>query len=263
MEEKRDDELTDELFELFDETDENLIGLSPSELEEKLRLRAKKEQAERKERDRLLNEARSLLKEGDRQKAESFYRQALVFDPSCEEAFWGVWGCRTQNFSDLSPFYTLEGAEEIESAAEPLRRRLVERVKAELLEEKERLEREEAPLLKKFRAEQNTRETAFRSNRNYYLLRFSVLLGGFLLFALCSGISAYFIVRTKSILPIVLSAVFGGIALFFAILFAIFSRKLVVAERLLKENERLSSTDEGQRIQEIEEKLEALGRILS
>lgn len=260
---KRDGEEDAEVeFELFDETDEDLIGLSPTELQKELERRERAAQAALAERDKMLGEAEQLVKRGEYDAAEPFYAQALVYDSECERAAEGIWNCRTHNFSKLEPFFEKEYAAELGEADESVREYVLKRAGDRLKAERETLEEEARPLREKVGSAQSVRRDAFLGNRNYYLLRVCILAGGFLLFLVAAAVSAFFIVRTRTNIPVILTASFGGVSLLFALVATVYLRGLVVAQRLVRENEKLSSTDEGARLSEIESRLFCLKQIL-
>ena len=83
------------------------------------------------------------------------------------------------------------------------------------------------------------------------------------LFAVGIGVSASYLLRTQSNLPTVLIIVFGVLTAFSAAFFIYFSRKLLVAVRLCNANETLSSTEEGERLEELEDALTCIDLVLN
>ena len=245
-----------------DDYDEDLVGLSPTQLQEELKRREKAAEEARAERDKLLAEAERALAAGDYAAAEPFFSQAMFYDPGCFRAHEGVWIARTRNFKDTEPFYDLSNAEEVSNAPAEVKAFLREKAGAELREARRAMEEEAAPLRETFSRAQEERRGAFRSNRKYYLVRFSVFAALFALCLLGAGISAYFIVRTTTIIPVALTIAFGALALVMAVVMFVFLRKLVIAVRLCRDNEMLSSTEEGQRLSELENRILCLKLVL-
>ena len=257
------EESEDEVFlELPEEYDEDLVGLTPSQLQKELERREKAAEEARAERDRLLAAAEEYLAKGSYEEAEPLFSQALLYDPESARAGEGVWICRTRNFKDLEPLYELENAQEINYSVPVtkafVRARAGEKLKADRAE----YEAEAAPLEESFAGAQDERREAFRDNRNYYLVRFLACTVLFFLFGISAGISATFVYRTQEITPFILIGVFGGLALVFLVVGVIFSRKLLVAQRLCNENEKLSSTEEGARLSYLRGRLLCLKLIL-
>ncbi len=242
--------------------DEDLIGLAPSQLAKELERREKEAEEMRAERDRLLAEAERAAKREDYEGAEPFYAQALLYDGESEAAKRGIWICRTRNFTQTEPLFRRTVAAEFAAADGETREFVLSKIGETLRMDRDETERQAAPLRERVHGAQEKRRGAFRDNRNYYLVRFCVFAAVFVLFALAAGISATFIVRTQGIVPIVLAAAFGGIALIGLAVAFLFSRKLVVAQRLVRDNEKLSSTEEGAQLARLEERLELLELLL-
>lgn len=246
----------------LDETDEDLIGLSPTQLQEELERRERALQEARAERDRLLEEGERLLKKSAYKEAEPFFVQTLLYDDGCSRAKEALWICRTEDFENPEALYEPEYADALSEIDEKTRAFILKHTGEQLRADKARYEEEAAPLRGRVRTAQSERRDAFSRNRNYYLIRFTIFATAMFVFLIALVVSASFIVRTKTNVPIILTAVFGGLSLISAIVMVAFSRKLYVAQRLVSENEKLSSTEEGARLYELEEKLETLNLLL-
>ena len=84
-----------------------------------------------------------------------------------------------------------------------------------------------------------------------------------MLFIIGVCVSAGFILRVQSAVPVALTGAFGVCA-FAALVFTVyFMRRSVVAVRLCRENEKLSSTEEGARLAVAEDRLARLTEVLS
>lgn len=244
------------------EYDEDLVGLSPSELEQELEKRRKEAEEAAAERDKLLALARSALTKGDYAAAEPLFAQALLYDPESKEAGEGLWTARTRNFSDLDVLLGEEAEEDFSRANDAAKAFVRERVRAPFMEQRKEAEDRAAPLREKVDAAREERRGAFRANRSYYVLRLSLLLAALGLMLIAAAVSASYIVRTLSILPVVLTAVFGALSVILLVPIVLLARKVVVAQRLCRENERLSSTEDGAALEALEEKLQALSLYL-
>ena len=260
-EESLEDEVVVELPEEYDENvDEDLVGLTPSQLKAELARRERAAEEARAERDRLLHEGEQLLSEKKYAEAEPFFVQARVFDPESESAREGLWASRTHGFTEIEPLLKLEIGDELEDA-EADRRLLSEKMGTLLRQARDGYSAEERAIAPEVEGKQSERRAAFRANRKYYLVRFCIVFAVMALMIVGCAVSASYIVRTQTIIPIVLAASFGGCVLITFGVLMIFARKLFVANRLCARNERLSATEEGERLVYLRTKLYVLGII--
>ncbi|MDE6273580.1 MAG: hypothetical protein K2L87_00840 [Clostridiales bacterium] len=245
-----------------EEYDEDLVGLTPSQLKKELERREKAAEEAAKNCAKLLEEGDAAYKEGNLEEAETFYMQALLYDPDNVQVQNGLWICRTRNFSDDSVFYSEEMAEEFSTANAEVKAMVRERVGARLKKELEEAEREAQPLRETVTAGQAERRSAFAGNRKYYFIRTCIAAIIMLLMIVGIAVSAYFIVRTTTNVPVILTGVFGGLTFLSLVVTLVIGRKLLVAQRLCSENERTSSTEDGERLVELEETIASLRRYL-
>ncbi len=245
-----------------DEYDEDLVGLTPSQLQRALEERKRAEEEARAECEKLLAEAKQAMSAKKYEQAETLYRQALVYDADCREAKEGVWLSATRNFEDLSVFYRKETAEALSDADAEEKAFIRAHAGERLQKERDEIAAEEEPLFLTFSEARKKRRDVFGQNRRYYLLRFAIFLGITLLFAIAAGVSSYFIVRTQSIAPVVLTIVFGALCVLALAVMIVFSRKLYEACRYCSANEKLSSTEEGKRLAFLQERLQCLDSVL-
>lgn len=257
-----EDEVTLELPDLEEYEDEDLVGLSPSQLKRELERREKAAADARAERDRLLEEGERLLKNGKFEEAKPFFAQAALYDPECARANQAIWICHTEDFGNLEPLYELDLAREFAEADDETKKFVRRKVRESLEADRALYLEEAAPLREQVEKGQRERRSAFLKNRNYYFVRFSVFMAAFALMLIAAGVSAYFIVRTNTMIPIILVGVFGALALVLFAVAVVFSRKLLVAQRLCGQNEKLTSTDDGERLDYLLKRLECLSIIL-
>ena len=244
-----------------DEYDEDLVGLTPSQLKEELerRERAKKEAQEAAQ--KLCKEGEELLKQKDFEGAADLYAQAILYDDTNEDAAGGLWLARTKCFEDLEPLYDLDWAEAVEES--PLQRKfIVEKAGEALKKAQAEYIKEEKALAPEVEKNLLERREAFGANRKYYKRRLMIFIGLCAAFLIALFISADNILRTQSVLPVVFTAVFGALAFGALVVAIFFMRKVFVASQLCNANERLSSTEEGARLQHLRERLYALECIL-
>ena len=129
-----------------EEYDEDMVGLTPSQLkraqEERERARREAEEA----RDKLIAEGKKALSSLDYAAAEKLYSQALAYDEESAEALLGVWESRTQGFTDDSPFFIEENAEKFAGMPEEVRAPILERVESRLQDARQGILEEIRPL---------------------------------------------------------------------------------------------------------------------
>lgn len=260
---KEEDELVIEIEEPeSDEYDEDLVGLTPEQMKAEILRREQAEKEARKKHDELLGEGQARLNEEDFEGAVPFFVQALLYDGESKEAKRGLWQARTRNFTDDKPFYEEETALEAAQSDGETKAYLRAQVGERLSADRAKLEEEAAPLRERVSEGQKKRRGAFQANRKYYLLRFSVFAIAAVLFLIGGGISASFLVRTTGSAPLICLICFAVLAVAAAIVALLFSRKLVVASRLCRANEKLSSTEEGATLELLERKLDCLKLVL-
>ncbi len=258
-EEGAEEELFVELPE--EEYDEDLVGLTPSQLKEALEKREKLKREAREESERLTKEGSEKLAEEKFADAELLFGQALVCDGENDAAREGLWTARTRGFSDADALFADGAAEELARDGEA--RELVQQKMGETMQTLwDSYQKEEQTLAPGFEAKQAERRTAFAANRKYYLIRFAAFLLAAAAMAVGIIVSASFILRTKSNTPVILAGVFGGLTFIALCVSLFFAHKLYVAARFCRENERLASTETGARIAFLRERLYALGLIL-
>lgn len=246
-----------------DEYDEELVGLTPSQLQKELERRAKAEEEARAECARLVEEGEKHLSEREYEKAETFFAQAACYTFADERIMRGLWIARTRDFTEYEPFYNAAYAEEFSASEEDVKKFVRGRAEERLRKELEEAEEEERRIAPDVEAKQEERRKAFAGNKRFYSVRFCAMLGAFFAAVVALAVSAGFIVRTQSPLPVIFTAVFGACALAFCIASLALSRKLLVAHRLCRENEKLSSTEAGARLSLLRNKIYCLGLILN
>lgn len=245
-----------------EEYDEDMVGLTPSQLKklQEERERARKE-AER-ERDKLVSRGQKALSDRDFSLAEELFSQALTYDEESEAALKGVWESRTQDFQDDSPFYIAENAEKFAQMPEEVRAYILERVGDRLRSERESALEEMRPLKAAVEEAREARRGALGDNKRYYLVRTTIFLVASVLFLALVGIFSSFLLRTRGSWPVVGMAVCGALALISLICLIVFLRGLVFALRLCADNERNEGTEDGRRLAVLEGELQCLSLIL-
>lgn len=251
-----EEEYTFELPEYL-EDDEDLVGLSP---EEAMALRKKKQEeaaARRAEYERLLAEGEALLEEGSYRSAELKFEKALMLDDEATAASVGYWRAKTENFENpdvLMDEYVESGIENLEfdlgyQATEIIRAEY----KDKFVRRYEELVAEEAPLLETVLGAQERRRAILKPRRKKSALAFgisSAALIGSLAATITLALKNFTVKGDSFMIPAVIAGVVS-VAVFAA--FGVFTNQFVNACRIYRANEKLSSTDDGARLEEIAE----------
>lgn len=245
-----------------EEYDEDMVGLTPSQLkraqEERERARREAEEA----RDKLIAEGKKALSSLDYAAAEKFYSQALTYDGESAEALLGVWESRTQGFTDDSPFFIEENAEKFAAMPEEVRSSILERVGSRLQDARQGILEEMRPLKAAVEEAREARRGALDANKRYYLVRTAAFGIAAVLFLALMGVFSAFLLRTSGSWPAVCMAVFGGLALLCLIFLVVFLRGLVFALRLSHDNEKNEGTEDGRRLALLEREEHCLRLVL-
>lgn len=243
------------------EYDEDLVGLTPTQLKEELERREKLREEAHAEALRYRSEGEAAVQREAYDEATGYFEQSLSveYDEEVEALYW--WA-RTQGLTSSDALFEREAAREFAEAGETSKKLILDAFGEELRNARIVLLEEAEPLREQVRAGQEARRAPFIANRNYYRLRFVISAVLTILFAIGIGVSASFLLRTQSSLPTILMIVFGALTLIAVCFFLYFSRKLIVASRLCRANEQLASTEEGERLEQLEDALACLDDVL-
>ena len=240
-----------------DEDDEDLVGLSFEEAQALKKQKAEAVERRRKEYEQALKEGEVLLEQGSFHSAELKFEQALDLDEEATDASVGYWRAKTENFAKsdvLIDEYLEAGIESLEydlgyKATDIIRERYEEVFKTRISE----LEAEETPLAKEVEEKQSLRREYLHERRKKARLAFlcsAIPMLACLVVAIIIGLKNFSTPDNRFVAPTV--ALFALFAVLFAV-FAVFTNKFINARRMYRANERLSSTEEGERLLEIRE----------
>ncbi len=243
------------------EYDEDLVGLTPTQLKEELERRERHREEMHAEFVKYSQTGEEKFAAQKFDAAARDFREALAYEysPEAEERLYAA---LTEDYTSVDRLMVPDVAEQFARADESVRARLLGVFGDALRARRAQAEAEAQPLRDAVSAAQETRRAPFAENRKYYLVRFLAALAALVLFAVGIAVSASFLLRTQSPVPTILTIVFGVLTFAAFVVFVVFSRKLLVAARLCRENERLSSTEEGARLEELENSLACLALIL-
>lgn len=243
------------MFEFPDmqEDDEDLVGLSP---EEALALRKKKEEeaaALLKLYRQTCAEGYDLLQSGSFKAAELKFEKALGLDGEAKEASVGYWRAKTNNFENpdvLADEYAEAGFENLEydlgyGAVDEIKKQYKQVFEARLSQ----IEEEEKPLVTDLEEKQSARRVILKKRLKKRLIWFCAALLPTLAFLALGIYFASQILSTpdgRYVPPTVVFAGLFGVALVF---FGVTINKLLNTLRIIRANEKLSSTEDGQRLE--------------
>lgn len=241
--------------------DEDLVGLTPTKLKEELDRRREQEEKARREKEKLLKTAAEKRAVGNFEEAASFYEQASLYDD--DDFSVDVWACRTEEYASIECFEREEISAEFRNTLPAARTAVLKKLRGDIEERLATYKAEATPLREEVEAGMDSRRDAFRANRNYYLTRFLIALGALILTGIATAIAGSYIVRRQDLIAPILTAVFGVLALVSLGVTFFFSRGLFLGQKLVSDNEKLSSTERGSRLYTLERAIKALETALA
>lgn len=256
----------DYIVELPEEEDENydedLVGLTPSQLKARLEAKRRAEERARAEYQKLADEAAALLGKEDYGAAEPLFAQAALYECDDGTAKRGLWICRTKNFTEIETFYDRDAAQEFYWAEDDLRNEALGKLGGPIREARERLLKEAEPLRTQYEAEKAERAEAFIANRRYYLVRSLIVIVAVVALIIGAAVSASYIMKRSDSLALILTVVFAALAFAAFVVFLIYALKTANAGRLCRANEQMSSTEAGAHLEDLENRIACLSLAL-
>ena len=248
----------DALLDLPEDYDEDLVGLTPSMLAEKLAEQERARAQRREACEKAIAEGVALRDKKDMDGAAQAFRRATLEDPESEEAHRLLWQTLTAEYTEVAGFYGEGAAEAFSEAPDAVKEEIRTHMRGALERASDELAAEAEPLRAAVEESMQTRRAAFGAHRRYMRVRFFACLAVVLLFAAGSAIAASYIVRVRGAIALIFTLVFGGVALVALGVTCYFARKLYLADRMCAANEKLASTQDGARLAVLEAKLSAL-----
>lgn len=250
-----DEEPVDEVafeFPVLEEEDEDLATLTP---EEAAALRQKKkEEAEKRKAsyEQACQEGEALLDSGEYAKAETKFEQALQLDGLATHASIGYWRAKTENFKKPDVLIDEYADEDMESMEYDLGVEALDTIRVAYQDEfKARLAalcEEEKPLAEKVEGKQIRRRKILSARLRNSIILFTAFLLPTLAGIVLTAVFGAKIPTTREntyVLPTIIS---GGVSFVLFIFWVAFTNKLLNAVRIYAKNERLSSTEDGNRL---------------
>ena len=248
------------VFEFPEEYDESLAGMSQTQVEEELARRKKALEEAEATRKQLVEEGEALLGQQDFAGAEEKFAQAFAYDAEDPAAAEGLFIAATKNLTDPEGLFTPARAEDIGNSAYS-RRFLREKFGSTLEAEKSRCQGEIDVLRPSVEEKQAERREAFAANKKHYIILTCIALALVAAFAIATAIAADNLFK-NSVVPLALTIVFGVLTFVSVTMLAVMGARLYGANKLCNENEKLGSTKDGARLEELYGRMEVLARIL-
>ena len=238
-----------------DEDDEDLVGLSTEEALALKKQKAEAAERRRAEYEQAVADGNALLEEGDFAAAEKKFEEALQLDEIATDASVGYWRAKTENFQKpevLVDEYLEEGMASMQydlgyEAVEIIKREHRDVFDAKLNE----LTEEEKPLAQSVEGKQAARREILKARLKKSGIRFIAAAVPMLVCVILTIVFGLKIptVRDNRYIPVTI--VLGGVSIVAFIVFTLFANKFLNDGRIYRRNEKLSSTEEGERLQEI------------
>ncbi len=265
-EEAQEEEISFAFPIMEEEDDEDLVGLSPEEAAELRQRKLEAAQRRRAEYEELLSVGNAQLEAGDFVAAEATFERALLLDEPATDASVGYWRAKTENFAKpdvLIEEYVEPGIESLEydlgyEAADIVKREY----RAAFEKRYEELAAERAPLEEEVVGKQERRREILKARRKKNLIAFVCSAVPMVVFI---ALAVYFILKITSTpdgrhIPYAIA--FGVVAFVSFLVFGGMSNKLLNTARIYKKNERLTSTEEGEELFAIIERMDLYGALL-
>ena len=237
------------------EDDEELAALMPEQAEELKRKREEEKRKKEAEYAVLVQQGNEALENGDYENAEKAFEKAMPLLFERKDAAIGFWKAKTENFRypDRLPEYYVEFEDEgydefVGDAGKEAANELYAEYKAVVEKRLEELKEEKKPIENEVLGAQQERRVVLSARKKKNLIFFFatcipsliLLIAGIVCLAKINS-------RPDQLLLFVALGIFGVFALvFFAFIGA--ANKLINTNRIIRENEDLSSTEDGEKL---------------
>ena len=255
-------------FPMFDVDDEDLVGLTPKEAMELKQRKEEEAKARLEAYERLCAEGEELLASGSFKSAQLKFEHALEIEINDEQtsASLGLWRAKTSDFTQpdvLVEEYLDDGVESMEielgyKTVDIIR----EKYKSELSRAREKWQVEEAPLAERVEGVQQTRRSYLKGRIKSSAIGFVLSLLptiALLVLTIVFGLKNFSTRENTFITPTIVCGCLLVVALIVCI---ILTNKWLNVIRLYMANERLSSTEDGEKLLEIRAYLETYDALL-
>ncbi len=249
-----------------EEDDEDLVGLSP---EEAKKLRQQKIEAAKKrkeEYDAAVAEGNDALENGRFAEAEKIFERALLLDEIATQASVGYWRAKTENFEKpevLIEEYVEPGIESLEYDLGYEAADIIKKEYRHVFQDRyDRLAEEEKPLAEEVEGKQERRRAILKGRRKNGILGCVISALPLLVFGILTAVFALKINTTPDNRYVPYTIGFGAAALVAFIVFALLTNKMINVFRIYAKNERLTATEEGERLFDVRERKDLYAALL-
>ncbi len=250
-----------------EEDDEDLVGLTP---EQAVALRKQKAEAatrRRAEYEKLVAEGNRLLETGNFHSAELTFEKALQLDEPATDASVGYWRAKTEDFTKpdvLIEEYVEAGIESLEYDLGYEAAEIVKRDYRHVFEKRfEELKAEEEPLFMEVNAKQERRRSILKERRKKSIIGFIAVGVPTLVCIILAVIFGLKNFSTPDDTYVPVTIVLATVSAVLFIVFGAVTNKMINTFRIYRTNEKLTSTDEGERLAEIMEYKNLYGELLN
>jgi hypothetical protein len=243
---------------------ENAENMSPNEFEQMMKAREEEEQLKKQQIEEHLQEAQKALEQGEFETVLYQANVILSVDENNAEALSYKMRALSRNFSDLIELSACaEVAELLADVATPEQKAaLKSEVEPFYLAELDKRKAKAQELGTQNEAKKADRRVRFLAQRKKALTKFLIFAVPFVVFlALAIGFACVITARENGLF-VIMTAVWGGLAVVTLVGTVIFSRGLVDAQRKVNLNEKDSSTKLGRELLAVEDEISMLERIL-
>ena len=240
-----------------DKDDEDLVGLSPEEAAALIKQKEEEAAKRKAEYERVCKEGDELLATGSFKTAELKFEKALLLDDEATEASVGYWRAKTENFTNpdvLMDEYVDAGIENLEydlgyAAVDRIREQYQHVFKKRYAE----LSEEEAPLAEAVTKKQARRREILSSRLKKSAIAFGICTVFAATLLILTVVFGSQILSTRENVHLIPTIICGVLFFFALIAFVVATNKFLNDLRMRAANEKLSSTEDGQRLEEIRE----------
>lgn len=248
------------------EDDEDLVGLSTEEALALKKQKAEAAQRRKAEYEQAVQEGNALLDAGDYEGAEKKFEAALELDELATDASVGYWRAKTENFQNpdvLIEEYLEAGIESLEYDLGYEAAYIVKKEYREVFERRyKELEEEERPLAEEVEGKQIARREVLSARRKKRGIAFAISASALLITLALTVTFGLLITSVADNRYIPWTAAFAGLTVVAFIVFLSTSNKFLNACRIYNKNEKVSSTEAGERLLEIREYKDLYGALL-
>lgn len=249
-----------------DEDDEDLVGLSTEEALALKKQKAEAAERRRQEYEQAVEEGNALLSAGEFAAAEKKFEEALQLDELATDASVGYWRAKTDNFEKpetLVDEYLDEGMPSMQYDLGYEAVEIIKKAHKEVFEKKyKELEEEELPLAKEVEGKQAARREILKARLKKNTVK---LIAAAIPTLVCVILTIIFglkipTVRDNRYIPVTI--VLGALSLVAFFMLTAFANKFINSLRIYLRNEKLASTEDGERLQEIRAYKNLYGELL-